>query len=945
MMRVRIIWLVIFLFATLAWQSSSGKTDKYRLMWRNNPATTMVIGWNQASGSNPVVYYDTIDHGTNYTQYQYQTSPARQVNAKGMDNRFARLSGLQPDTKYYFVIRDSEGNSDRYWFETIPANPNKALSIVAGGDSRNNRTPRKNANKIVRKLKPHFVIFSGDFTAFSFNFQWKNWFDDWQESITQGGRLTPIVPARGNHEYSGNELTNLFDVPHSDQYYALTFGGSLLRLYTLNTEIAITGNQANWLANDLNAYHDSVAWKFAQYHKPMRPHVSSKSEQQAIRNSWGQMFYDYGVNLVLECDAHSVKTTWPIKPSYANGHDEGFVRDKSGTVYVGEGCWGAPLRNNDDDKSWTRNSGSFNQVKWIWVNRDTVKMRTIKTDNADNVLSLSDSTRFQIPQFLDIWNPSHGKVVSIANPALYPEVAIQHPLDSSIYQNVNGAQIRATASDQNTSISEVSFFVDGHLIATDQTRPYTAYWPFNEKGSHTLTAKATNAQGYTRTSEPVLIGVSYLNTQHIVSNGDDDAEEGSNNLVDLGSNDLELTEDNGDEQTVGIRFAEVKLPEAARITTATLRFTVDETSKRQTSLNIKGETSNKASAYQDGILNLQNISARSVTNSSVIWHPSSWDSVGTVKSTPDISNILRKIRNQSGWQSGNAMAFVIDGSGKRVAKSYNGAPDKAPVLRIMYDYGPMPMPDLGSDRQICAGDTVHLSPGTGYSYYGWNDGQATGHPLIADTSGQYIANVRGGPNNLTYAEDTVHVSVQPLPKPSLGNDTSIRYGDSLLLHAQSGFSSYSWNGPAGEAVDDSTWQATEPGTYSLEVTDHNGCPGRDTIVVDSFRVSNDSSIVDPSDTTTTVSRHSKGVKHIKLTNKPNPFSGQTEVIYSLPREMNAEIAVMDISGRKVATLHTGPASKGKHKISFNPAQLGDGIYFLYLKAQEYSKYHKMVLTD
>ena len=65
----------------------------------------------------------------------------------------------------------------------------------------------------------------------------------------------------------------------------------------------------------------------------------------------------------MESDAHLVKSTWPIRPSTDADNEEGFIRDdKNGTVYVGEGCWGAPLRGADDNKSWTRDSDSFNIV-------------------------------------------------------------------------------------------------------------------------------------------------------------------------------------------------------------------------------------------------------------------------------------------------------------------------------------------------------------------------------------------------------------------------------------------------------------------------------------------------------------------------------------------------------------------------------------------------------
>ncbi len=390
--------------------NANANTDKYRLTLRDDPAATIVIGWNQISGSNPRVYYGTTDHGTNYTNYTFSMAPTKAVSYKGMNNNFARLTGLQPNTAYYFVIRDSQGTSRRLWFKTAPAD-NSRLSFIAGGDSRNNRTPRRNANLLVAKLKPHAVLFGGDMTDNDTNSQWRTWFDDWQLTIATDGRMFPIIAARGNHEDSNNSIYNLFDVPSTSVYYAITFGNNLVRTYTLNTEISISGNQTTWLRNDLTS--TNTIWKIAQYHKPMRPHVRFKREGNSQYGNWARLFYDNNVKLVVECDAHTVKTTWPVRPSSSSGNDEGFKRDDNGTTYLGEGCWGAPLRSNDDNKNWTRNSGRFNQFKWIFVDENKIETRTIRVDNATNVGSVSNSNSFQIPSNLDVWNPSNGSVVTI----------------------------------------------------------------------------------------------------------------------------------------------------------------------------------------------------------------------------------------------------------------------------------------------------------------------------------------------------------------------------------------------------------------------------------------------------------------------------------------------------------------------------------------------------
>ncbi len=398
----------------------STSTEKYRLTWRGNTSTTMVIGWNQVRGTNPVVHYGTEDFESYYLSYPLRKEVDRTVMSKGMDNNFARLTGLSPDTAYYFVIKDSEGVSKRYWFKTAPNDPTKKLSIIAGGDSRNNRTPRQNANRLVAKIRPHAVFFGGDMTSSSSSSQWKNWLEDWQLTIGSDGRIIPVVAARGNHE-SSNDVKDIFDIPTSagGEYYALSFGGNLMRTYTLNTEVTPGGTQGRWLKNDLEANAANHTWAVSQYHRSTRPHESGKSEQNDQYDAWSKPFYTHGVQLVMESDSHVVKRTWPIKPATGSGSDEGFVRadtDPKRAVYVGEGCWGAPLRRARDTKNWTRAAGSFNQFKWLWVDQNKIELRTIKVDNARNVGQLNDNNLFVLPDNIDVWNPDGGSVVTINNP-------------------------------------------------------------------------------------------------------------------------------------------------------------------------------------------------------------------------------------------------------------------------------------------------------------------------------------------------------------------------------------------------------------------------------------------------------------------------------------------------------------------------------------------------
>ena len=413
-----LILVLTYLFFSL---EGYAKTDKYRVMWRDDPSTTMVVGWNQISGTAVEVHYDTQDYGQDVLAYQFTGMPATTNRSKGMNNYFVRLQNLMPSTTYHFVIKDSEGCSERMSFRTAPDNPYERLSIIAGGDSRNFRKARQKANSLVAKLRPHCVMFGGDMTGGDNAKQWNAWFDDWQKTITEDGRLTPIIVTRGNHEYSNKTLTDLFDVAPPDAYYGLSLGGNLLRIYTLNSLIPSGGNQKLWLENDLQNSQDYI-WKTAQYHYAIRPHTSKKSERNNQLKNWATLFEKYQVNLVVESDAHCVKWTYPVRPSREQGSDEGFIRDdERGTVYVGEGCWGAPLRSNNDDKKWTRNSGSFNQFKLIFIDQDRIEVRTVKTDQAELVQAVDPWDVFTLPEGLDLWKPTNGSVVVIEKKSETPD--------------------------------------------------------------------------------------------------------------------------------------------------------------------------------------------------------------------------------------------------------------------------------------------------------------------------------------------------------------------------------------------------------------------------------------------------------------------------------------------------------------------------------------------
>ncbi|RPJ41658.1 MAG: T9SS C-terminal target domain-containing protein, partial [Candidatus Latescibacterota bacterium] len=61
---------------------------------------------------------------------------------------------------------------------------------------------------------------------------------------------------------------------------------------------------------------------------------------------------------------------------------------------------------------------------------------------------------------------------------------------------------------------------------------------------------------------------------------------------------------------------------------------------------------------------------------------------------------------------------------------------------------------------------------------------------------------------------------------------------------------------------------------------------------------------------------------------PNPSRVPAQFTLLVDREQGVEIAVYDVSGRRVASLHDGPLGAGAHTFSLDGAGLSSGAYFL-----------------
>ncbi|MGP8307971.1 PKD domain-containing protein [Vibrio sp. YIC-376] len=253
---------------------------------------------------------------------------------------------------------------------------------------------------------------------------------------------------------------------------------------------------------------------------------------------------------------------------------------------------------------------------------------------------------------------------------------------------------------------------EGEVTFENNSDPQTAV-SFSAAGNYVL--RLTASDGELQSYDEVTINVALQSGQYVLSRrieaSTDDAEEKADGRVSTSSSDLELVYD-GTDQTVGMRFNNIDIPQGATITAAYIQFQVDEVKSTDTILTIEGELSANAAGF---VKENMNISSRPRTNAYVNnWSPNPWlivGEAGTNQRTPDIQPIITEIISQSGWASGNSLAIILSGTGERVAEAYDGDQNAAPLLYVEYSYIPGNLPPevyAGEDQSITLPDSAYL---------------------------------------------------------------------------------------------------------------------------------------------------------------------------------------------------------------------------------------------
>lgn len=343
----------------------------------------MVVVWRSDEATAPVVRYGSSPSKLDQLEYK---DFALKVSAgvEVMDTkRYARLhsapaetrqyemriSGLKPDTRYYYAIYDGDqklaGGDKAHFFLTHPeAGTDAPIRIWAVGDSGKGNDTQKGVYQGAMKVmaedgKPlNMYLHVGDM-AYTHGreeeFQ-RGFFDIYQETLRQA----VCWPSMGNHEGKMsdglNETGPYYDayvspaqgeaggvVSGTEAYYSYDFGRAhFICLNSYDVDRSAEAEMAQWLETDLHA--TDADWLIVFFHHPPYTKGSHDSDKEIelieMREQIMPILEEHGVDMVLTGHSHIYERSMLIDGAYATPTvADGVVFDDGDGHVHGDGAY------------------------------------------------------------------------------------------------------------------------------------------------------------------------------------------------------------------------------------------------------------------------------------------------------------------------------------------------------------------------------------------------------------------------------------------------------------------------------------------------------------------------------------------------------------------------------------------------------------------------------
>ncbi|GAB2887749.1 purple acid phosphatase family protein [Streptomyces mayteni] len=268
---------------------------------------------------------------------------------------------LQPDTRYTYRVGDGVNWSE--WVDfTTAAEGIEPFSFIYYGDAQNyidSAVPRVFRQAFADRPEARMVVNAGDLVnSPNSEEEWGQWHQ--ADGFIDAQVNNFSVP--GNHEYSSGRLSAFWrpQFPYPDngpgnaetEQTAYTVDYQGVRFIALDSNLqnnaAVMAAQTEWLEGLLR--DNPNTWTVVSFHHPVYSMTGTRNNPN-VRNQWGPLFEEYGVDLVLQ------------------GHDHAYGRgnraDSRESVTVHNGVTyavsvsGGKMYDLNNGENWTDNGGEI----------------------------------------------------------------------------------------------------------------------------------------------------------------------------------------------------------------------------------------------------------------------------------------------------------------------------------------------------------------------------------------------------------------------------------------------------------------------------------------------------------------------------------------------------------------------------------------------------------
>ncbi|MFM8359796.1 MAG: metallophosphoesterase, partial [Verrucomicrobiota bacterium] len=446
-----------------------------------------------------------------------------------------RLTGLAPDTLYYYAIGNSEADLasgvDYFFYTAPPAGTDQPLRFWVLGDA-----GTASAGQVaVRNAYQNFngtrytdlILLLGD-NAYSngtdTEYQTKL-FDIYPAAF----RATPVFSTIGNHDTASLTNPNLNTTPYflifnhptaaegggvasgTERYYSFNYGNvHFVCLDSMTSDKTSAGPMLTWLQQDLA--QNTADWLVAFFHHPPYSKGSHDSDTEAflvqMRQNALPILESYGVDLVLCGHSHSYERSFLL-----NGH-YGLSTTLTSAMKLGAGSG-----REDDTGAYAKAGvgpnpnqgavyvvpGSAGQISGGTLNHPAM---FVSLNVLGSFVIDVNNTRLDA-RFITDTGTTNDWFTLVKGPQgnQPPSVSISSPTTGSGFNTGEAILVAATALDSDGSVAQVDFFANGSPVGSDTTAPFGVSWTPGTAGSYALIARATDNLGAQATSAAVNVTV------------------------------------------------------------------------------------------------------------------------------------------------------------------------------------------------------------------------------------------------------------------------------------------------------------------------------------------------------------------------------------------------------------------------------------------------------